>query len=290
MEIRFEQVDFTYQPHSPFEQRVLFDINLEIPDNSYTAFVGHTGSGKSTLLQHLNALLKPTKGKVTIGDRVITPETDNKNLKPIRKKVGIVFQFPESQLFDETVGQDIAFGPRNFGVSEEDSLELAKEMLNLVGLDESYMEKSPFDLSGGQMRRVAIAGVLAMEPEVVILDEPTAGLDPRGRKDIMEMFYRLHKEKGTNIILVTHLMDDVAEYADFMVVLEKGKIQKSGQPREIFEDVKWLQEKHLGVPTATEFAFELMEKGYEFSQLPLTADELADELTRGLKAGDAHDE
>lgn len=290
MDIKFEQVDFTYQPHSPFEQRVLFDINLEIPDNSYTAFVGHTGSGKSTLLQHLNALLKPTKGKVTIGDRVITPETDNKNLKPIRKKVGIVFQFPESQLFDETVGQDIAFGPRNFGVSEEDSLELAKEMLNLVGLDESYMEKSPFDLSGGQMRRVAIAGVLAMEPEVVILDEPTAGLDPRGRKDIMEMFYRLHKEKGTNIILVTHLMDDVAEYADFMVVLEKGKIQKSGQPREIFEDVKWLQEKHLGVPTATEFAFELMEKGYEFSQLPLTADELADELTRGLKAGDAHDE
>ena len=290
MDIKFEQVDFTYQPHSPFEQRVLFDINLEIPDNSYTAFVGHTGSGKSTLLQHLNALLKPTKGKVTIGDRVITPETDNKNLKPIRKKVGIVFQFPESQLFDETVGQDIAFGPRNFGVSEEDSLELAKEMLNLVGLDESYMEKSPFDLSGGQMRRVAIAGVLAMEPEVVILDEPTAGLDPRGRKDIMEMFYRLHKEKGTNIILVTHLMDDVAEYADFMVVLEKGKIQKSGQPRENFEDVKWLQEKHLGVPTATEFAFELMEKGYEFSQLPLTADELADELTRGLKAGDAHDE
>lgn len=290
MDIKFEQVDFTYQPHSPFEQRVLFDINLEIPSNSYTAIVGHTGSGKSTLLQHLNALLKPTKGQVTIGDRVITPETDNKNLKPIRKKVGIVFQFPESQLFDETVGQDIAFGPKNFGVSDEEAEKLAREMLDLVGLDESYMDRSPFDLSGGQMRRVAIAGVLAMEPEVVILDEPTAGLDPRGRKDIMEMFYRLHKEKGINIILVTHLMDDVAEYADYMVVLEKGKIHKKGEPREIFEDVEWLKEKQLGVPTATDFAFELMKKGYEFSQLPLTADELADELTGSLKVGGQNDE
>ena len=290
MEIRFEQVDFTYQPNSPFEQRVLFDINLEIPSNSYTAIVGHTGSGKSTLLQHLNALLKPTAGKVTLGDRVITPETDNKNLKPIRKKVGIVFQFPESQLFDETVGQDIAFGPKNFGVSDEEATKLAKEMLDLVGLDESYMDRSPFDLSGGQMRRVAIAGVLAMEPEVVILDEPTAGLDPRGRKDIMEMFYRLHKEKGINIILVTHLMDDVAEYADYMVVLEKGKIHKQENPREIFKDVEWLKEKQLGVPTATDFAFELMEKGYEFSQLPLTADELADELVGSLKVGGQDDE
>lgn len=290
MDIKFEQVDFTYQPHSPFEQRVLFDINLEIPSNSYTAIVGHTGSGKSTLLQHLNALLKPTKGQVTIGDRVITPETDNKNLKPIRKKVGIVFQFPESQLFDETVGQDIAFGPKNFGVSDEEAEKLAREMLDLVGLDESYMDRSPFDLSGGQMRRVAIAGVLAMKPEVVILDEPTAGLDPRGRKDIMEMFYRLHKEKGINIILVTHLMDDVAEYADYMVVLEKGKIHKKSAPREIFEDVEWLKEKQLGVPTATDFAFELMKKGYEFSQLPLTADELADELTGSLKVGGQNDE
>lgn len=290
MDIRFEQVDFTYQPNSPFEQRVLFDINLEIPSNSYTAIVGHTGSGKSTLLQHLNALLKPTKGTVTIGDRVIKPETDNKNLKPIRKKVGIVFQFPESQLFEETVALDIAFGPKNFGVSEEESLKLAKEMLTLVGLDESLMEKSPFDLSGGQMRRVAIAGVLAMEPEVVILDEPTAGLDPRGRKDMMDMFYHLHKEKGINIILVTHLMDDVAEYADYMVVLEKGKIHKKGHPRDIFSDVTWLKEKQLGVPTATNFAFELMEKGYKFSQLPLTAEELADELAKDLKAGDSDDE
>lgn len=282
MDIRFEEVDFTYQPNSPFEQRVLFDINLDIPSNSYTAIVGHTGSGKSTLLQHLNALLKPTKGRVTIGDRVITPETDNKNLKPIRKKVGIVFQFPESQLFDETVALDIAFGPKNFGASDEEGKALAQEMLELVGLDASYMERSPFDLSGGQMRRVAIAGVLAMQPDVVILDEPTAGLDPRGRKDMMDMFYRLHKEKGISIILVTHLMDDVAEYADYMVVLEKGKVHKKGHPRDIFSDVDWLKDKQLGVPTATDFAYSLMEKGYTFSKLPLTADELADELARDL--------
>lgn len=278
MDISFEQVDFTYQPNSPFEQRVLFDINLKIPSQSYTAIVGHTGSGKSTLLQHLNALLKPTSGKVILGDREITPETTNKNLKPIRQKVGIVFQFPESQLFDETVALDIAFGPKNFGATEEEGKEIARDMLDLVGLDESYMERSPFDLSGGQMRRVAIAGVLAMSPEVVILDEPTAGLDPKGRKDMMDMFYRLHKEKGISIILVTHLMDDVAEYADYMVVLEKGKVQKEGHPRDIFKDVNWLRDKQLGVPTATDFAFELMEKGMTFKQLPLTASELADEL------------
>ena len=161
MDIRFKQVDFTYQPNTPFEQRALFDINLTIQDGSYTAIVGHTGSGKSTLLQHLNALVKPTKGQVTIGERVITPETDNKNLKPIRKKVGIVFQFPEAQLFEETVERDIAFGPKNFGVSDEEAKKLAKKMLDLVGLDEKYLQHSPFELSGGQMRRVAIAGVLA---------------------------------------------------------------------------------------------------------------------------------
>ncbi|WP_326717183.1 energy-coupling factor ABC transporter ATP-binding protein [Vagococcus jeotgali] len=292
MDIRFEEVDFTYQPNSPFEQRVLFDINLDIPKNSYTAIVGHTGSGKSTLLQHLNALLKPTKGKVLIGDREITPETSNKNLKPIRKKVGIVFQFPESQLFDETVGRDIAFGPKNFGVKEDEAMNIAREMLDVVGLDESYMDRSPFDLSGGQMRRVAIAGVLAMQPEVVILDEPTAGLDPKGRKDMMDMFYKLHKEKGISIILVTHLMDDVAEYADYMIVLEKGRIHKKGHPREIFNDITWLREKQLGVPTATEFAFDLMEKGVVFNKLPLTAEELAQELVPMLGDGQvtSHDE
>ncbi|MCA5013818.1 MULTISPECIES: energy-coupling factor ABC transporter ATP-binding protein [unclassified Enterococcus] len=285
MDIRFEQVDFTYQPNTPFEQRALFDLNLTIKEGSYTAIVGHTGSGKSTLLQHLNALVKPTKGKVMIGDRTILPETNNKNLKPIRKKVGIVFQFPEAQLFEETVERDIAFGPKNFGVSDEEGKRLAKEMLTLVGLDESYLERSPFELSGGQMRRVAIAGVLAMEPEVLVLDEPTAGLDPQGRKEMMGMFQKLHEERGMTIVLVTHLMDDVANYADHVLVLEKGKIVKDGTPQSVFEDIDWLKEKQLGVPTAASFAEKLIAKGMSFDTLPLTAEALADDLLKELKAG-----
>lgn len=287
MDIQFKDVGFVYQPNSPFEERVLYDINLGIKEGSYTALVGHTGSGKSTLLQHLNALLKPTEGEVVIGDRTILPTTNNKNLKPIRKQVGIVFQFPESQLFEETVAKDIAFGPKNFGASEEDALVLAKEMLTLVGLDESYLERSPFDLSGGQMRRVAIAGVLALEPSVLVLDEPTAGLDPMGRRDMMDMFERLHREKGLTIVLVTHLMDDVANYADHVIVLEKGHIMKQGSPREIFSDINWLRSKQLGVPAATAFAEKLEEKGFHFSELPLTSKELATELIAILtKKGD----
>lgn len=289
MDIRFEEVSFTYQPNSPFEQKALFDIDLTIKEGTYTAIVGHTGSGKSTLLQHLNALVKPTKGRVLIGDREILPETDNKNLKPIRKKVGIVFQFPESQLFEETVAKDIAFGPKNFGVSEEDGKRLAKEMLGLVGLDESYMERSPFDLSGGQMRRVAIAGVLAMEPEVLVLDEPTAGLDPQGRREMMQMFNDLHRKKNLTIVLVTHMMDDVADFADYVYVLEKGHAVKSGTPREVFSDIPWLKEKQLGVPTASEFAQRLEAKGLKFEHLPLTADELAEEIAV-LSGGVPHDE
>ncbi len=276
MDVRFEQVDFTYQPKSPFEQRVLFQLDMTIKDGSYTAIVGHTGSGKSTLLQHLNALLKPTQGTVKIGERIITPESNNKNLKPIRKKVGIVFQFPEAQLFEETVAKDIMFGPKNFGVPDEQARQLAEEYLDLVGLPADILEKSPFDLSGGQMRRVAIAGVLAMEPEVLVLDEPTAGLDPQGRKEMMAMFEALHKQKKMTIVLVTHLMDDVADFADYVYVLEKGQLVKEGTPRDVFQDVSWLEEKQLGVPTATRFAQKLMAKGVSFETLPLTAKELAD--------------
>ncbi|MFK4566186.1 energy-coupling factor transport system ATP-binding protein [Enterococcus sp. UD-01] len=287
MDIRFEQVDFTYQPNTPFEQRALFDVNLTIKEGSYTAIVGHTGSGKSTLLQHLNALVKPTKGTVTIGDRTIVPETNNKNLKPIRKKVGIVFQFPEAQLFEETVAKDIAFGPKNFGVTEEEAQQTAAKMLHLVGLDDSYLDRSPFELSGGQMRRVAIAGVLAMEPEVLVLDEPTAGLDPQGRKEMMEMFEQLHKKQGITIVLVTHLMDDVANYADHVLVLEKGKIVKAGTPQIVFADIDWLKEKQLGVPTAAAFAEKLIAKGMTFDYLPLTAAQLADQLLQNVeKAGE----
>ena len=276
MDIRFEKVNYVYQPNTPFEQRALYDIDLEIKQGSYTALVGHTGSGKSTLLQHLNALLKPTEGQVIIGDRKITPSTDNKNLKPVRKKVGIVFQFPEAQLLEETVAKDIAFGPKNFGVKEEEALILAKENLKIVGLDESYLERSPFELSGGQMRRVAIAGVLAMEPEVLVLDEPTAGLDPMGRKEMMDMFLRLHREKNITIVLVTHLMDDVANFADYVYVLEKGQVVKHGTPQNVFDDVEWLKEKQLGVPQASAFAEKMQLRGAKFTELPLTENELAD--------------
>lgn len=285
MDITFQKVGFTYQVGTPFEQRALYDLDLMIKSGSYTALVGHTGSGKSTLLQHLNALLKPTSGSVTIGDREILPETSNQNLKMLRKKVGIVFQFPESQLFEETVLKDVMFGPQNFGVSAEEAEKVAKEMLIEVGLSEAVFERSPFDLSGGQMRRVAIAGVLAMEPEVLVLDEPTAGLDPAGRKEMMAMFERLHKEKGLTIVLVTHLMDDVADYADYMYVLEQGTIVKSGEPKMVFQEVDWLKEKQLGVPAATAFALTLQEQGFTFDQLPLTTEELAEQLLAQLPQG-----
>ena len=222
MRIELRQVEYRYQLNTPFERLALHDINLNVEPGSYVAIIGHTGSGKSTILQHLNGLLKPTKGEVAIGDKVITSKKKQKDLKSIRKKVGIVFQFPEHQLFDETVEKDICFGPMNFGTSEEEAKRLAKKTIGLVGLSEDILQKSPFDLSGGQMRRVAIAGVLAMEPDVIVLDEPTAGLDPRGRKDIMDMFARLHKERGMTTILVTHSMEDAAQYADEIIVMHQG--------------------------------------------------------------------
>ena len=243
MDIRFKQVDFTYQPNTPFEQRALFDINLTIQDGSYTAIVGHTGSGKSTLLQHLNALVKPTKGQVTIGERVITPETDNKNLKPIRKKLGSFFNFQKHNCLKKQ-WSETSLSDRKLWCFRRRSEKLAKKMLDLVGLDEKYLQHSPFELSGGQMRRVAIAGVLAMEPEVLVLDEPTAGLDPKGRKEMMEMFSRLHKEHNMTIVLVTHLMDDVANYADHVIVLEKGQIVRAGAPQEVFQETQWLKENN----------------------------------------------
>lgn len=283
MDITFEKVGYTYQKGSPFESRALYDIDFDIKQGSYTALVGHTGSGKSTILRHLNALNKPTEGKVIIGDREIISTTNNKNLKGIRKKVGIVFQFPEAQLFEETIAKDIAFGPKNFGATEEEGVEIAKRMLPLVGLDETYMERSPFDLSGGQMRRVAIAGVLAMEPEVLVLDEPTAGLDPKGRTEMMEMFYSLYKEQGITIVLVTHQMEDVANYANHMIILENGTVVKEGSPREIFKDEAWLESKQLDVPATVSFASRLEERiGLQLGEIPLTTEELADKLVAEL--------
>ena len=278
MDIRFKQVGFAYQAGTPFEMRALHDISFSIEDGSYVAIIGHTGSGKSTILQHLNALLKPTEGVVELGEKTIDSTTGNKDLKPLRKKVGIVFQFPEAQLFEETVEKDIAFGPKNFGVSEEEALKIAAEVVKTVGLPEDVLKKSPFDLSGGQMRRVAIAGVLAMKPEVLVLDEPTAGLDPKGRFEMMEMFYKLHKEQNLTIVLVTHQMNDVSDYANHVVVVEAGKIVKEGAPKEVFDDASWLLEKQLGVPTTLAFVEKLKSKGWNTTKMPLTLEELADAI------------
>ena len=278
MDIRFKQVGFAYQAGTPFEMRALHDVTFSVKDGSYVAIIGHTGSGKSTILQHLNALLKPTEGLVELGDKTIDSTTGNKDLKPLRKKVGIVFQFPEAQLFEETVEKDIAFGPKNFGVSEEEALEIAAEVIQTVGLPADVLKKSPFDLSGGQMRRVAIAGVLAMKPEVLVLDEPTAGLDPKGRLEMMEMFNKLNKEQNMTIVLVTHQMNDVSDYADHVVVIESGKVVKEGSPKEVFEDASWLLEKQLGVPTTLAFVEKLKSKGWNTDKMPLTLDELADAI------------
>ena len=278
MDIRFKQVGFAYQAGTPFEMRALHDVTFSVKDGSYVAIIGHTGSGKSTILQHLNALLKPTEGIVELGDKIIDSTTGNKDLKPLRKKVGIVFQFPEAQLFEETVEKDIAFGPKNFGVSEEEALKIAAEVVKTVGLPEEVLKKSPFDLSGGQMRRVAIAGVLAMKPEVLVLDEPTAGLDPKGRLEMMEMFYKLNKEQNMTIVLVTHQMNDVSDYADHVIVIEAGNVVKEGSPKEVFLDASWLLEKQLGVPTTLAFVEKLKEKGWSTDKMPLTLDELADAI------------
>ena len=278
MDIRFKQVGFAYQAGTPFEMRALHDVTFSVKDGSYVAIIGHTGSGKSTILQHLNALLKPTEGLVELGDKTIDSTTGNKDLKPLRKKVGIVFQFPEAQLFEETVEKDIAFGPKNFGVSEEEALKIAAEVVKTVGLPEEVLKKSPFDLSGGQMRRVAIAGVLAMKPEVLVLDEPTAGLDPKGRLEMMEMFYKLNKEQNMTIVLVTHQMNDVSDYADHVIVIEAGNVVKEGSPKEVFSDGSWLLEKQLGVPTTLAFVEKLKEKGWSTDKMPLTLDELADAI------------
>jgi len=279
MEIQFRDVSFTYQAGTPLAHTALKDIDLTIKPHSFTAIVGKTGSGKSTLIKHLNALLKPTKGMVRLGDQVITPETSNHHLKSLRKKVGTVFQFPEAQLFEQIVTDDIAFGPKNYGVSDSEAQKIAHDLLPLVGLDERYLDYSPFDLSGGQQRRVAIAGVLALEPDVLVLDEPTAGLDPQGQLEMIQMFARLNKEKNITIILVTHRMEHVAQYADDVIVLEDGSCAKQGTPRDIFLDSKLLERNNLNVPKTTEFALKLeKEYGWTFDSMPLTTDELAQAL------------
>lgn len=277
MGIALENVSFTYQEGTPLASTALSDVSLMIEDGSYTALIGHTGSGKSTILQLLNGLLVPSQGSVRVFDTLITSTSKNKDIRQIRKQVGLVFQFAENQIFEETVLKDVAFGPQNFGVSEEDAEKIAREKLALVGINESLFDRSPFELSGGQMRRVAIAGILAMEPAILVLDEPTAGLDPLGRKELMNLFKKLH-QSGMTIVLVTHLMDDVAEYANQVYVMEKGRLVKSGKPSDVFQDVVFMEEVQLGVPKITAFCKRLADRGVSFKRLPIKIEEFKESL------------
>lgn len=284
MDISLQKVEYRYQENSPFERLAIEDVSFDIPSGSYVAIIGHTGSGKSTILQHLNALITPTKGTVVIGDRKIEGGQKHKNLRSIRQKVGIVFQFPEQQLFEETVEKDICFGPLNFGISESAAKKRAEKALGEVGLSKEFLLKSPFDLSGGQMRRIAIAGVLAMEPDVLVLDEPTAGLDPRGRREIMDMFYKLHKERNLTTILVTHSMEDAAHYADQIVIMNKGKVHRQGTPLEIFRDAEDLATIGLNEPEVVRFQKKIEEKfGIKMGQVHLKMEDFTEELAVYLK-------
>ncbi|EDT25574.1 energy-coupling factor transporter ATPase [Clostridium perfringens] len=265
MSIKIENLNHIYMPKTPFEKIALNNINCEIKDGEFIALIGHTGSGKSTFIQHLNGLLSPTSGNIIV-DGVNIADKKVK-LSDIRKKVGLVFQYPEYQLFEETIEKDIEYGPRNLGISEEEISKRVKKSMEMVGLDyETYKDKSPFDLSGGQKRRVAIAGVIAMEPKVLILDEPTAGLDPKGREDILAQIRLLHKEYGMTIIMVSHSMEDVAKIADRVIVMNSGEIVLDGKIAEVFKEVETLEKIGLAVPQVTYLIRELRNKGFNISE------------------------
>jgi energy-coupling factor transport system ATP-binding protein len=266
MELTTKGLTHVYHPHSPLERVALDGINLTIPSGSFVSIIGHTGSGKSTLIQHFNGLLKPTEGSLQIGETRIEARSKEKALRAVRQKIGMVFQYPEHQLFEETVEKDLCFGPLNFGLDLETAKIRARTALQQVGLSEALLSRSPFELSGGQMRRVAIAGVLASDPEVLILDEPTAGLDPRGREEMMALFSKLNREKGLTIIMVTHSMDDAAVYSDKVIVMDQGIVRMEGPPKEVFSKPEQLRSLGLDVPTTMDF-LERLNKKWEEGQL-----------------------
>lgn len=276
--IKFENVSFIYSKNTPFRYEALKDVSLEIKDKSFTCLVGKTGCGKSTLIQHLNGLLVPEEGKVTVDEYVVSRKRKErtKKLHDLRKHVGVVFQFSEYQLFEETVEKDVSFGPMNFGVKKEDALKIAHESLKTVGIKEEYFKKSPFDLSGGERRRVSIAGILALKPDILVLDEPTAGLDPRGAKEMLSLFKKLN-EDGVTIILVTHDMNIVFEYASDVIVMDDGKVAKHCEPKELFlEDV---EKYSLETPLLAKLIQKLTSKGYQLDLSKIhDMDTLVDQL------------
>lgn len=284
MSIKIENLSHVYMPNTPFETLALDNVSLELEEGKFYAIIGHTGSGKSTLIQHLNGLLKPTSGKIIISDIDIT---DKKTvMSEIRKRVGLVFQYPEYQLFEETIEKDIAFGPKNLGLSPEEITIRVKKAMEIVGLDyEKFKDLSPFEISGGQKRRVAIAGVVAMEPKVLILDEPTAGLDPKGRDEILAQIIKLHDTYKSTVILVTHSMEDVAEIADEVIVMSDAKVILRGVPKDVFTQIELLEKVGLGAPQVTYLMHALKEKGFEVDENIFTVQDAKKEILRMLGKG-----
>ena len=283
MSIKIENLSYVYMPKTPFEKKALDNVNLEIRDGEFLAVIGHTGSGKSTLIQHLNGLLHPTEGKIYVDGTDITAK--DVKLVDIRKQVGLVFQYPEYQLFEETIEKDISYGPSNLGLDKEEILRRVKKSMEMVGLDyNEYKDISPFDLSGGQKRRVAIAGVIAMEPKVLILDEPTAGLDPKGRDDILEQIKILHEKYKMTIILVSHSMEDVGKMAERIIVMNNGNIELEGKPSKVFKEIDTLERIGLAVPQVTYLMRELNRRGFNVSEEVYTIEQGKAELLKILSS------
>ena len=281
--IRTENLSYVYSEGTPYEHRAIDNINIEIEKGSFVGLIGHTGSGKSTLIQHLNGLIKPTSGKVFVDGEDIWEKP--KEIRKFRFKVGLVFQYPEHQLFEETVRKDIAFGPKNMGLSDTEVEERVLEAAKHTGLTADYLEKSPFELSGGEKRRVAIAGVLAMKPEVLILDEPTAGLDPKGREFILSEIKAYHESTGATVILVSHSMEDVARFASHVLIMNHSKVAMYGKTRDIFKRVDELCEIGLEVPQISRVFAKLREKGYNVPESVLTVSEAKEAVLNLLKKG-----
>jgi energy-coupling factor transport system ATP-binding protein len=282
MSIKVNKLTHIYMPKTPFEKKALNNVSVEIEQGEFVALIGHTGSGKSTLIQHLNGLLEASSGEIIVDGTNITAK--GAKLSEIRKKVGLVFQYPEYQLFEETIEKDIAFGPRNLALGEEEIHKRVIKAMNMVGLEyEIYKDKSPFELSGGQKRRVAIAGVVAMEPKVLILDEPTAGLDPKGRDEILVQIQKLHKEYGMTIVLVSHSMEDVAKVANRVIVMNSGEIILDGEPKEVFKESEVLESVGLAVPQVTYLIKALIEKGFKIDKDIFTIDQAKEDLIKILR-------
>lgn len=281
MSIKIEYLNYVYSAGTAYEKHALRDICLEIPHGEFVGIIGHTGSGKSTLIQHLNGLIKGSSGAIYYnGENIYEPGYD---MRKLRNQVGLVFQYPEHQLFEVDVMSDVCFGPKNQGLTKEECRQRALEALHLVGLKEKYYEASPFELSGGQKRRAAIAGVLAMHPKVLVLDEPTAGLDPKGRDDILDQIAYLHKKRDLTVILVSHSMEDIAKYADRIVVMNKGQVMYNDRPEKVFEHYKELEEVGLAAPQVTYIMHDLKEKGLPVKANVTTVEEAAREIVTALE-------